>query len=236
MSRREWEEGTIKLAVKEFARFRQELVAAHNNACEHDFKLLTQLHAAVALAAKGKRNFDYRAAIDEECAKSVAARWASTRLSYPFKLLDSWNVASLLLSENGKLHTPKKKDLPTATVGAKTNSFPLPSSPTKGNEGSIHLNAETKEVSWCVSEGNHACDDASAGLYGNFFYRFMGTVVWTRDTGGVITGNDEYNEDTRDVGGSANYIKLAWGPRGTAEREAQWGLKLPRRSSKSRTR
>jgi hypothetical protein len=52
----------------------------------------------------------------------------------------------------------------------------------------------------------------------------MDKVEWTRDTGGVISGNDEYNRECDSPGGAANYIKHAYGPRGTAEKEAQHGF------------
>jgi hypothetical protein len=50
-----------------------------------------------------------------------------------------------------------------------------------------------------------------------------GKIDWTRGTGGVIVGNNEYN-DGDGVGDGANYIVEGFGPLGKSRVGAYFGL------------
>lgn len=222
MSRNEWEKGSIKLSVQVFQEFRQELVKTYNEALQADFNTLTELSERLKAAGKGKRNFDYRAALQAEL-WSTRRRPGAWDDSYriELKIASRGYLGNLFLNKEGKPIALKKKDFAGVTVGAKHCTFP-PSSPvTVSEDGTLTLDPVKKTVEWSVSENNRACESARESFVGKFLFRYLRKVSWTRDTGGVIVGNDEYNEEAEEAGGAANYIKEAYGPRGAAEREFQ---------------
>lgn len=68
------------------------------------------------------------------------------------------------------------------------------------------------EVTWNVPENNHACDHAHEHHIGRAFFAALNKVTWTRGSGGVIVGNNEYSRDSYDVGGGGNYETARFGP------------------------
>ncbi len=230
MSHYDWERGTLKLSVKEFTKFRQNLVAAYNAALAEDFDTLVKLGEKLKALGKGKRNFDFSAALNAELAKTERIGWGTAPV-VKLRLIDIDDVCYRLLTKEKKVATLKKKDFAGVTVGAKHTTFPPPASLARGCDGSLTLDPTQKTVTWSVSENNHACERAAESFFGKFFYKAMGKIEWTRDTGGVISGNDEYNREGDGPGDAANYIKHAYGPRGAAEKEAQYAFitRRPRR-------
>ena len=90
---------------------------------------------------------------------------------------------------------------------------------TSDNDGFIGFDRDRSTVSWAVSENNHAVDSARNDPMFGRLVQELEQVRWTRGTGGVITGNDEYNRDDHGEGGGSNYVTDAFGPIG-AERAA----------------
>lgn len=221
MSHYDWEEGSIVLSTKELAAFRKAAAEHYNKALLADFEQLGKLAAALKLAGKGKRGFDFRAALSTELTRTVRVAWEGTSAVWKFKLLDDDDAAimGLLLDKAGKLVTLKKSAFKLASVRSDM-AYPPQHCPAY-TDGSFHFDAAKRTVTWCVSEGNHACERARESHMGRFFFSYLKKVVWTRGTGGVIVGNDEYNRDDREYGGGANYTKDHFGPRGAAELEAR---------------
>lgn len=99
---------------------------------------------------------------------------------------------------------PKKKDFHKATTA--TTSFSV-----SGGEAYIQLDADTRTVTWEVSENNHAIEYANDDPMARIFWAALGQVNWTRGTGGRLWGSNEYDRDAeRDNGYSRDLTKKTW--------------------------
>lgn len=77
-------------------------------------------------------------------------------------------------------------------------------------ECSIEFNGRT--VNYNVPENNHARERADKHPLVKRFWGILDRVTWTRGTGGVTWGNDEYTRDSGNYpGGGANYIIRTYG-------------------------
>lgn len=68
-----------------------------------------------------------------------------------------------------------------------------------------------KEVHIEVYENNHARDYAWGTAVGQALSKALNRIQWTSKTGGILIGNDEYNQDTDYPGGGGNYITCHYG-------------------------
>lgn len=71
-----------------------------------------------------------------------------------------------------------------------------------------------RKLHWAVGWNNHAREEAHEHLVVAALFKTLDRLAWTRGSGGVIVGNDEYNRDNVDAGGGGNYITFAFGPLG----------------------
>lgn len=78
--------------------------------------------------------------------------------------------------------------------------------------GEPSITFDGRTVTWDVPENNHACDHAREHPIAQAFFHVLGTVKWTRGSGGDIVGNNEYSRDSRDEGGGGNYLVAHYGP------------------------
>lgn len=113
-------------------------------------------------------------------------------------------VAEALLESEGR--APKRADIRPLRATSRTNRLPV------GFDAEISFEGRT--VSWSVSENNHAVERARRHPVAIAFFAALDQVSWTRGSGGVIVGNDEYNRDSDGPGGGSNYITAAYGPKG----------------------
>mgnify|MGYP006959960912 CR=1 FL=1 len=68
----------------------------------------------------------------------------------------------------------------------------------------------TKTLVWDVSENNHAREHAHKHGFAKLVFEAFGKITWTRNSGGEIVGNDEYNRDNRESGGGGNYTTMTF--------------------------
>jgi hypothetical protein len=101
-------------------------------------------------------------------------------------------------------------------------------------QGEGHITFAGRAVTWSVSENNHACESARGGAVAAAFFAALSRIKWTRGTGGVIVGNNEYNRDSESAGGGGNYIVAAYGPKGDEAQAREMGITV-RRLRESRT-
>lgn len=97
-----------------------------------------------------------------------------------------------------------KSDLPFPTN--RTTSFPA-------GEGSVSFDKDSSTVHWSTSENRGATERAHNSAAGRALFDRLKTVKWTRNTGGIIMGNNEYAEDA----GRGDECSVAYGPIGAAQ-------------------
>ena len=190
MSYNEWEAGEIILPTAEFARVRQNVADSVSANSAAVYRAGQKFWSGLSL--KEKRGWpDYVQALER-----------FVRLT-PHVPDEFWAAAQC---EWGHPERIKKDALEFPT--ARTTNFRA------GDEAWIVFDREHHSVSWGTSDNNHAVGRARDTAAAAAFFRALDTVKWTRGTGGVLTGNDEYNQDSRDDGRGANYTTVGWGPIG----------------------
>lgn len=226
MSRYEWESGSLVIPAKEWPGFKRTLREGHNRLQALRFELAVILSNEVKALGRGKRNFDF-----EKAAEELFYRRAQGRFSSLTKDSDEILRSIFPRSESStppkrvRPVLPKKKDFPPAT--SKTDYFDC-------GEGGIKLNDDGRTFSWHVPENNHACEEAHEHPMARVAFNALDKIKWTRNTGGKITGNDEYNQESREDGGGSNYVVMRYGPLGEDLMLKRFLGKHRRSSSKAR--
>jgi hypothetical protein len=206
VSRYEWEAGTIIIPAKEWPDFKRTLRESHNRLQALRFELATSLSSELKLLGRGKRNFDFEQAAEDLFHKRAQGRFSPISqdsfdvLRAIFKYPEGSEPAKKL-----KPLVPKKKDFPQAT--SKTNSFDC-------GEASISIEDKGRRFSWSVPENNHACERAHEHPMAVAAFRSLDRIKWARNSGGKITGNDEYNQESKNEGSGSNYVVRGYGPLG----------------------
>jgi hypothetical protein len=191
MSCYEWESGTIKLPTAEVTKVRKALIDGANaeraavkgyvEKIERDvLKGTRSLHVARERMEAHRR--DYRARDNDP-------RYAET----------AWRVLDSVLLYGDKLRKITAKDLdvyvPAATNRTKVWHI---------EDGTISLDGRV--LTWEVHENNHSVERARRHPLAVTLFRILGRIDWTRGSGGIIVGNNEYNRDDRGPGGGGNYV------------------------------
>lgn len=216
MSCYNWEAGTLVLPTKAWKPFRDSLMVSFNKLQTSKLAWLTSVHANVLAQKKLAKRGQFELT---EALRDIVQR---KLVPYPsiFERDEDFDLVYKLISPSGALVLPKKKDFPLATSATKGYDA--------GYSGSIILDAQSRKVHWKVSDNNRAVESAWDSAMGTAFHQALGKVVWTRATGGVFIGNDEYNRDSDCAGGGGNYVTSRFGPLGEAGLE---GRRPTRRST-----
>lgn len=214
MSNSDWEQGTIVLPSAEFAKVRQAVQQAEAKHLGHVYDLTQEFWTGLsrkqqtdgAAYREASMLFSNAKADELERARS---RWRTT----PDDLgkadaLSDFSEAVELDWRTGKPARVLKSDMKFPTN--RTTVFSSP-------DFDMTFDKQNNTVHWHVPENNHAVDDAHNHPVSKALFGALGDVRWTRGTGGVFTGNDEYRNDDQGEGGGSNYVTTAFGPIG-AER------------------
>jgi hypothetical protein len=227
MSCYEWESGSVKLSCAEYRRFLKEFRGEWNKTLDAAHARAKKLHTDVLKTHKGKRGIDnWYQVVSSHVIDSQRYTYGMpiTHTVWDFDhtdlIMQAFGYGSYG-SENREKRprNPQKKFFKHAT--SKVRRFD-----SHTGECSVSFDDKSRTVTWGVGENNHACERAHESSLGKIFFKLMGTVKWTRGTGGTIVGNDEYNRDNDGVGGGGNLIKEAYGPLGKqdAERNARFAM------------
>lgn len=213
MSRYEWEHGTIILPSAAVAPLKKSLRDTGN-----------KLHNAVlaecrAWWAKNKtQSLDrYRQRLEESSYNVVQAWQGGQRLRVPREQVALKYEESLRALQKIQFDSQfDGKPLRQVQVADLNRIAPrYTNRDTVFHCGEADIVFNDRNVIWTVSENNHAVDRAREHLLAKKFFQELKKVKWTRGSGGVIVGNDEYNEESLDIGGGGNYITATYGPKGS---------------------
>ncbi|MCC5612249.1 hypothetical protein LC612_37400 [Nostoc sp. CHAB 5834] len=238
MSKYGWERGTFKFSTTGFRDFKKNVVDAYNKQRAADFETLCKLHSALKALGKGKRNFNWNEGLQkllDETLPNYSYGFRSSVPVYNFKTIEAYSLDHYLLTKLDKEKGPFHR-VPSPPVTPKKGDFKLVSvtkpEVLQVDVASVSFDVKTREVTWNVSENNHAVECARESFLGELFFKELRKVVWTRGTGGVISGNDEYARDSREAGDAGNYTVESFGPIGAKHDEDRLRIYIPRRRSK----
>lgn len=230
MSTYAWERCSIKIPSSEWAGLKAAVRKQHNLKQEMGFSLSLALYHHLKESLKGKRNqhiLIHRSLSDLEFGEFVVPKSALEDKAFDPKALgggsyrfriqprsyfgeqyDFWCqvCSSVVVRKDGKLSLkkPLKKDWPMATN--KTRYFSI-------GEASITFSDDAKKtVIWDVPDNNHAPERAREHSVAKALFHALDRITWTRGSGGVISGNDEYNRENCESGGGSNYTVESYGP------------------------
>lgn len=207
MSKYEWEQGSIKIPAKEWAKFRTNVIKCWNDHRTGVYVTAVQLHGRLKDAMKGKRgvkrNDALVAALQRYCPERED-NGAVRQLVVTYKHVYGKGYLPLLRDR------PKKKELglrPTSKSGAILLG-----------DACIGLHNGEHKATWSVNENNHACDRARQHPVARRFFHLLNAMAFTQGNGGQIVGNDEYNRDSDYEGGGSNYVVQKFGPKKASSR------------------
>lgn len=220
MSRYDWEKGTLKIPAREWVAFKRRFCEGVNRHQDVVLQCALNDYEKLMAAGKGKRNFDYPEAFNRITMTNRSPNFQGNYTSigpYTDKIEPVlFPEGAYALGAGGKRkpakpRRPLKKDFPLVKASK-------PGVVNVGDEGEIMFHEKEKSVTWDVPENNHAVERARNEPVAHVFFEALNKVTWTRGSGGVIVGNDEYNRDSDCPFGGSNYITQGFGPKGEAEK------------------
>lgn len=197
MSRNEWERGTIVLPTAAVAQIKQALRKAQNEM--HDAVLAEAKRLEPIYVDQKPRRAHFPAGLPET--RSEAA-------GYAYDVIVSRFCDRVGKAKTGRVVPADLRWVVGERATNRTTSFHC---------GAASVTFDGRKLHWEVADNNHAVDTARAQFLWRTLEQALRSVKWTRGTGGIIAGNDEYNEDA--WGASGDYITARYGPLGAAEEE-----------------
>lgn len=201
MSCYNWERGTIKIPSKDWTAFKKGLRDIYNRIQTQTYEVALRAYDMLMERGKGKRGFNWSRELDE--------LFTNDRLRLP-EGVDYYAIKDSMFPYDAEKGGRRSRPLKP-----KKKNFPLANSSTTvlevDSDASITFYNKTREVTWNVFENNRAVQHARKHPLGVAFFRALDRIEWTSRTGGVITGNDEYNRESYDVGGGGNYVTAEYG-------------------------
>jgi len=226
MSCYEWEQGEIVIPKGQWASFRTELLRKWNTTQTANWELAKDAYKAAKEAGKGKRGKNRKAAILNSLANSAGgslSQWGE--FEAPQRRVGYWGAMEEDTGASLKWDVIQKhcltgwgNDATLVKTQPQKKDFDIkPLSKSAGiscGDAHVSLNNENNVVCWVVHENNRACDRAHEWWFAQELFKALKSIKWTRNSGGNIIGNDEYNREENWAGGGGNYVKQIWGASG----------------------
>ena len=194
MSCYEWEEGTIVIPSKVWADTKKRIRESYNRWVETEFAAARAFYERFKGKKQPKFGTPEADAWDE-------GKFRFRKLFYHATKKDDRGFVIPLESPRA----PRRADYPLANT--RTTTFEV-----YGEEFGFGFDNDKRAVGWSVPENNRACESARQHVLARDLFRILGSIEYTRGTGGKIVGNDEYNRENSHEGGGANYVKDEVGP------------------------
>jgi len=200
MSTYEWESGSIVIPANQWVAVRTAIIKRWNAYLLESLEHAKTVHKEMREKAKGLRGRNRDKALETALFDYTRRH---DKVSYSLRsLLWRWDEEKRVMI----FQSPKKKDL---------GLLPTSKSATiRCDDLDVTLQNELRTIVWDVPENNHAVDDARASWFGRFVMQQLNSVEWSRNSGGKIIGNNEYNRDADYEGGGGNYVTSRFGPLG----------------------
>jgi len=193
MSCYNWEHGTLKLSVAEYARFKKDF--------REGFNRLQKIEMAAATRHWEKFKTGPLPDFFDEQRQRFYKLWQKWKPE-PRPNNPGWGT----WEQMKRPRKPIRKDFPLANNKQTLFTF---------DEADITFKHDTREVSYNSGNNNHQVERAREHKVGKLFFRLLETVKWTRGTGGKLIGNDEYNQETDGEGGGGNYVTATYPRKGS---------------------
>ncbi len=188
MSVHQAESGIIQLPSDQATDIRRQFVARDNLISEKAWDAAKSLWDRSTDAQRKDRGY-----LQEELERALTPRYNAWNYRQPDDSgakLESLRRAEGLLGVDEYSHSvraPQKKNLPLA--GKTETRF-------EGPFGVATFDTKKNTLSW-EADGNHGVEEAHAEWVWEAMDRELGKVRWTRGSGGVISGYDEYQREPR---------------------------------------
>lgn len=199
MSKYEWERGTLVLPTAAVASLRNAVKTA---ALAHRANVVKQLDTFWSRYGRSARTEKaWNEALEKFVYETAPTRWSTSALNETVRQ-DAYQI----LYKQGKPTVARINAVLGEPPTSRTTTF-------RCDDGLISFDG--RQVTWSVAENNHAVERAHSHPVAAAFFATLNKLTWTRATGGVIVGNDEYNRDADYEGGGGNYVTARFGPLGT---------------------
>ena len=213
MSRSEWESGTIKLPTAEFARVRQVVADCEAARQAVVFDHTQEFWGGLTRKQKSDPAAYLDAAHTYTKAESDRVNTENRKLS-----IATWRTPEPIPDFSEHVYDALTRSRTPRRVLKNDMSFPNNKTLYfEDGEAHVSFDREDSSVTWSANGDNHAVDFAQNKPLAADLFTALGTVKWTRDTGGVLTGNDEYNDGPQGEGTGADYVTRGFGPRGAEQ-------------------
>lgn len=204
MSCYEWERGRFILPTKDVAAVKKALRDVANSLHNEVRAEAIRLHKSFATTSRTRYT--------DRLNQAKYEYYSPGRLSTPRQTVvmeAAFQVLDHKLYESGSKapSQPTVADIDRVAPRAtnRTDTFQTPD---------LTITVRGREAIYEVPENNHARDRADQHPLTVTLFGVFNRIAWTRGTGGVSLGNDEYNRDVDYEGGGGNYRLRAYGPLG----------------------